>query len=81
MSLVISDELIRASGMSEAELFQELVLMLFAREKLSLGKASRLLGVTQLDFQALLAEHDLYVHYDVEDLWEDLANLKAGGLL
>lgn len=81
MSLVIPDELLQASGMSEQELFQELVLMLFAREKLSLGKASRLLGMTQLSFQALLAEHDLYVHYDVEDLQEDVANLKAGGLL
>lgn len=80
MSLLISDELVKASGLSEAELLQELVL-LFQREKLSLGKASRILGMTQLEFQALLASHDLYIHYDVEDLHEDVRNLQELGLL
>jgi predicted HTH domain antitoxin len=81
MSLLISDELVQASGLSEAELLQELVLLLFQREKLTLGKASRLLGMTQLEFQTLLASHDLYIHYDVEDLHEDVRNLQELGLL
>ncbi len=75
MSLLISDELVHASGLSEAELLQELVLLLFQREKLTLGKASRILGMTQLEFQALLASRDLYIHYNVEDLHEDVENL------
>ncbi|MER3436092.1 MAG: hypothetical protein C4288_22675 [Leptolyngbya sp. ERB_1_1] len=81
MSPLISDELVKASGLSEAELLQELVLMLFQREKISLGKASRILGMTQLEFQALLASRDLYIHYDVEDLHEDIKNLQELGLL
>jgi predicted HTH domain antitoxin len=81
MSLLIPDELVQASGLSEAELLQELVLLLFQREKLTLGKASHLLGMTQLEFQALLASRDLYIHYDVEDLHEDVRNLKDLGLL
>jgi predicted HTH domain antitoxin len=81
MSLLISDELVKASGLSEAELLQELVLLLFQREKLSLGKASRILGMTQLEFQSLLASRDLYIHYDVEDLHEDVKNLQEMGLL
>ncbi|WP_460202734.1 UPF0175 family protein [Scytonema sp. NUACC21] len=43
-SLIISDELVRASGLSESELLQELVLLLFQREKITLGSASRFLG-------------------------------------
>lgn len=81
MSLLISDELVQASGLSEAELLQELVLVLFQRERLTLGKASRILGITQLEFQALLASRNLYVHYDVEDLHEDVKNLQELGLL
>ena len=81
MSLVISDELVRASGLSESEFFQMLVLTLYEKEKISLGKASELLGITQIKFQALMAEHGLYIHYDVEDLWKDYASLKADGLL
>lgn len=77
MSLVVSDELVKASGLSEPEFFQVLVLTLFEKEKISLGKASQLLGITQLNFQALMAKHGLYIHYDVEDLREDVASLKA----
>jgi predicted HTH domain antitoxin len=81
MSLVISDELVQASGLSELELFQEVVLLLYQREKISLGKASRILSLSQLDFQALLTSHNLYIHYDVNDLHEDVQNLKELGLL
>ena len=81
MNSLISNELIRASGMSERELLQELVLLLFQREKLSLGKASRLLDMTQLEFQALLASRDLCVHYDVQELHEDVQTLRYMKLL
>jgi predicted HTH domain antitoxin len=81
MSLVISDELVQASGLSEVELLQEIVLLLYQREKISLGKASRILGISQLDFQALLTSHNLYIHYDVNDLHEDVQNLQELGLL
>ncbi len=81
MSLVIPDELVQASGLSEDELLQELVLLLFQRENISLGKASRILGLTQLEFQALLADHNLSIHYSVEELHEDVQNLQTLGLL
>ncbi|MEO1127615.1 MAG: UPF0175 family protein [Cyanobacteria bacterium J06639_16] len=81
MSLLIPDELIRASELSEAEVLEELVLLLFQREKLPLSKASRVLNMTQLEFQALLANRDLYIHYDVQDLHEDVNNLRSQGLL
>lgn len=81
MSLLIPDELVKASGLSEAELLQELVLLLFQREKITIGKASRILGMTQLEFQALLADRDLHIHYDVEELHEDVKNLQELGLM
>lgn len=81
MSLVVPDELVKASGLSEEELLHELVLLLYQKEKISLGKASRILGMTQLEFQALLANHDLYLHYAVEDLHEDVKSLQDLNLL
>jgi predicted HTH domain antitoxin len=81
MSLIISHELVQASGLSESELLQELVLLLFRQEKITLGSASRFLGMTQLEFQALLAEKNLCIHYDVNDLHEDVQNLQELGLL
>jgi predicted HTH domain antitoxin len=76
MSLVIPDELVQASGFSEDELLRELMLLLFQRENISLGKASCILGLTQLEFQTLLADHNLSTHYGVEELYEDVQNLQ-----
>ncbi|MFM7219511.1 MAG: UPF0175 family protein [Nodosilinea sp.] len=76
MSLVISDDLVRASGLSENELFLEIVLMLFRQDKISLGKASELMEMHRMQFQKLLADRGICVHYDVAELQEDLKTLQ-----
>ncbi|MEB3282249.1 MAG: UPF0175 family protein [Lyngbya sp.] len=76
MSLVISDEIVKASGLSESELLLEIVLMLFQQNKISLGKASELMGVHRMQFQNLLAERDICIHYDVAEFQEDLKTLE-----
>jgi hypothetical protein len=53
----------------------------FQREKITLGSASLFLGITQLEFQALLAEKNLCIHYDVDELHEDVKTLQELGLL
>ncbi len=75
MSLVISDDLVRASGFSEGELFLEIVLMLFRQDKISLGKASELLGLHRMEFQKILADRGISVHYDVAEFQDDLNTL------
>ncbi|TVU53298.1 MAG: UPF0175 family protein [Arthrospira sp. PLM2.Bin9] len=80
MSLVIPDEIVKASGWSEDELLLELVLLLFQQDKVSLGKAAELLNMSQISFQRLLASRDICIHYDVAELQEDIEYLKAKGL-
>lgn len=75
MSLVISDDLVEASGFSENELLLEIVLMLFRQDKISLGKASELVGLHRMQFQKLLADRGICVHYDVAEFQDDLNNL------
>lgn len=79
MSLLISDDLIKASGFSEHELLVEIVLLLFQQEKISLGKASELLGMHRMEFQKLLSDRNIYIHYDIADLQEDLKTLQEIG--
>ncbi len=81
MSLVISDEIVKASGLSEDELLLELVLLLFQQDKISLGKAAELLKVPQIRFQRLIADRNICVHYDVAELQEDIEHLTAKGWL
>lgn len=72
MSLVISDEVVKASGLSEPELMLEIVIMLFQQDKISLGKASELMGIHRMQFQKLLADRGICIHYDVAEFQEDL---------
>ncbi len=81
MSLIISDEIVRASGLSEADLLLEIIILLFQQNKISLGKASELLGMNQIRFQRLLADRGICVHYDVAEFQEDLRHLQEKGWL
>jgi predicted HTH domain antitoxin len=73
--MLVSDEIIQASGLSEQELLLEIVMMLFQKDKISLGKASELLGIHRMQFQKLLADRGLCIHYDVAEFQEDLRTL------
>ena len=81
MSLIIPDEILQATGMSENELKQEMAVFLFQKEKLTLGQASRFAGVNQLQFQHLLASRQIPVHYDIAEFEEDLNTLGELGSL
>lgn len=76
MPVTIPDEVLKAAHITEPELKQELALALFQQERLTLAQASRLAGVSQLSFQALLAERRIAVHYGVEEFREDLRSLR-----
>ena len=75
MSLVISDEIVKATGMSEEALSVEIAVLLFAEDKLTLGQASKLARMHQLDFQRLLASREITIHYDVDEFRKDLKTL------
>jgi predicted HTH domain antitoxin len=58
--------------LTEPELKAELALALFQRELLTLGQAASLAGLPQLDFQRLLAQRRIPLHYGLEAMEEDL---------
>jgi predicted HTH domain antitoxin len=76
MPVTIPDDVLIAAHMSEPELKQELALALFQRGRFTLAQASRLAEMSQLAFQALLADRQIPIHYDVEDFREDLKTLR-----
>lgn len=64
MSLVISEEIVKASGLSEQELIIELVLLLFQQDKISLGKAAEFLNISQFRFQKIISKRGINIDYD-----------------
>ena len=79
MSINIPDEMLSATRMSESEMKQEIAVMLFQKEKLTLAQASRFAQMNRIAFQHLLASRQIPVHYNVKDLEEDITNLREMG--
>lgn len=74
--LVIPDEVMQAAGMSAEELRQEVAILLFERERLTLEQASHLSGVDRISFQRLLASRGVSIHYGVAEFEKDLETLR-----
>jgi predicted HTH domain antitoxin len=76
MTLVISDEWLQTTHLTEGELLQEIVILLFQQERLTLGQASTWLGIDRLTFQQLLAERQIPVHYGIQEYEADLETIR-----
>lgn len=76
MSVTFPDEVLHAAGITETELRAELAVSLFQTSRLTLGQASSLAGIPQLEFQRVLASRQIPIHYDADDLDEDLRRVR-----
>jgi predicted HTH domain antitoxin len=81
MSILIPDEILTASEMSEAELKLEIAIMLYKRQKLSAGKAAEWLGLNLIEFRQALGQRGVTVNYEVADLEADRLTLQNLGRL
>jgi predicted HTH domain antitoxin len=81
MTITIPDSVLESARMSEAELRQEIAIVLYEKEKLTLAQASRLAEMDHLRFQYLLASRGLTMHYGVEEFEQDIATLRGLGRL
>lgn len=80
-TLEIPQEVLDAAQMSTQDVRRELALALYAQQRLSLGKARELAGLTLWEFRQWLATRRIEAHYDETDLQDDLATLRALGRL
>ncbi|MEL4896879.1 UPF0175 family protein [Crocosphaera sp. Alani8] len=81
MSLLISDEILNSVGLSDQELLVEIAIMLFQKERVSLGKASKIAKMNYVEFQELLATQNIPIHYNIEEFDQDVKTLKETGWL
>lgn len=76
MTLTLPDDLLRSTRLTAAELQIEFALALFRIERLTLGQAALLAGLPQMDFQRLLANRDIPLHYGIEAMEQDIQRAK-----
>jgi predicted HTH domain antitoxin len=67
--------------MSPESLNVEIAVEHYVGHRLSLGKASEIAGLSLWQFRQLLGERQIPVHYDPEDVQEDVVNLRELGLI
>ena len=60
MSIIIPDDILRATKLNEDELKLEIAIMLYKQEKISSGKARAWTGLTVIEFQHESAKRGLY---------------------
>jgi predicted HTH domain antitoxin len=61
---------------SETDLRTELAIALFQQQRITLGSASQLAGLHQIEFQQLIGDRGICIHYEIEDLEQDLSGLR-----
>jgi predicted HTH domain antitoxin len=74
--LVISDELVQSTKMSERDLKIEIAIALYEKGILSFGQARKLAGMEYFEFEKLLFDRNVPSGYTADDLESDLATLK-----
>ncbi len=79
--LEVPQDILDSARLTIPELKVEIAVYLYAQGRLSIGKAHELAGMPLWEFRQLLASRRIPVHYDVDDLHEDVATLRKLGRL
>jgi len=77
MNLIIPDYVLQNAALSEQQLALEIAVVLFEKKIVGLKAASKIAHLQWFEFQQILAERKVsVVQYDIDDIKQDLANLK-----
>lgn len=81
ITLNLPDNLNQAEAFNQSDWLREIAIALFQQERISLSRASKIADMEVMNFQKLLSDRGICVHYDVEDLEQDVQHLRARGWL
>lgn len=75
MPLLISDEILQQSQLNSDDFMTEIALWLYSQQKLPAGKCAKMVNLSKVAFQNLLASRKIPVNYGFEEFLEDKENL------
>lgn len=81
ITLNLPDSLSQTETFNQSDWLREIAIALFEQERISLSRASKIAGMEIMDFQKLLANRGICIHYDVEDFEQDVQHLRDRGWL
>lgn len=81
ITLNLPENLSQTETFNQSDWLREIAIVLFQQERISLSRASKIAEMEIMNFQRLLADRDICVHYDVEELEQDVQHLRDRGWL
>ncbi|MBP7999837.1 MAG: UPF0175 family protein [Chloroflexi bacterium] len=81
LTIEIPQDILTSSRLTMDELKQEMAVLLYQQNRLSVGKARELAGMSLWQFRQLLASRLIPVHLDEEDVLDELDTLERLGRL
>lgn len=75
MTVEIPDQVLEQAGVSESDLLLKVAMTLYREDRLTLGQASKLAGLHQIQFQQELFANGIPINYDESDFDRDLETL------
>ncbi|AIE72913.1 hypothetical protein D082_03840 [Synechocystis sp. PCC 6714] len=81
ITLNLPDSLGQTINFDQNDWLREIAIALFAQERISLSRASKISSMEVMEFQKLLSEREICVHYDVDEFEQDIEQLQNRGWL
>ncbi len=81
ITIDLPDNLAQTDTFNQSDWLREIAIALFQQERITLSRASKIAGMDLMDFQRLIADRGICVHYDVEDFEQDVQHLRDRGWL
>ena len=72
MRIEIPDGLLKQVHLSEKDIKLELALIFYQRNTFTLGQGSTFAGIHQMEFQKILSDRKINLHYDIDSFRDDL---------
>lgn len=76
MNIEFPDEIADNKSLSQKQLLEILAVSLYKMEKINGVEGGIITGSSEIDFHGLLRKYGQYINYDVDDLNQDIDNLK-----
>lgn len=81
ITLNLPDSLGQSDTFNQSDWLREIAVALFQQELVTLGTASQIAGMHQMEFRQLIGSRGICIHYDAEEFEEDIQSLRNRGWL
>jgi predicted HTH domain antitoxin len=81
LTIDLPDEITQTDSFNQTDWMREIAIALFQQERISLSRASKIAGIDLIEFQKLISDRGICVHYDVEEFEQDVQHLRDRGWL